>query len=103
MKIVKLKILAKDIKTTNYVHSNGCAITKALQLAGYLTLRDCGSHITSGNKIVANDEDNEPYRKMSDKVIKMYKYCTENFDVTNRYGDPIEPQDFTVELELDIE
>lgn len=88
---VTLKILASDIRNTQYANAKDCAITRALHRAGYPHLKDCGTDIfdTITNKEVISADDSIEYNNLMNRVINMY-YMDE------------EPKDFQVTLELDL-
>lgn len=102
MKTVTLHILAEDIKTTNYLSQENCAITRALQRAG-INAKDCGVRIKSldtGLDIGSN-------KAASSKVVAMYRHPSCAFPLNN-WGikDPDyirEPADFSFDVELDID
>lgn len=100
MKTVTLNILAEDIKTTNYSNSSECAITRALNRAG-IEAHECGFGIkTKEGKELAKTP-----APLLAKVMAMYG-CKSYYPTQNSQKEslePIEPQDFSFELELDID
>lgn len=71
---LKLRILAKDIRETNYNHSKDCAITRALERAGRPDLKDEGVDIVyKETREVFTDKENPSYLELSNKVVDLYK------------------------------
>lgn len=89
-----LQILEKDIRETNYINSNDCAITRAIRRAGYPLGKDSGS-LSLDNDICIHYY-NEDYNTFVDKVMGMYAGAgmrlTEGDIKKGR--EPIEPADF---------
>ncbi len=96
---IKIKILAEDIRNTNYFSSKDCAITRALHRAGYPNLRDCGVSIMNDNDgSRSNIMNHGEYMKMTDKVINMYAFV----DKQVKMNSPVEPEDFEFIIEVDL-
>jgi hypothetical protein len=72
---VKLQILAEDIKNSNYLYSSNCAITKALERAGYSEYHDAGTDICKRNdgEDILIDNSNKTYAELTEKVRAMYR------------------------------
>lgn len=90
MVTVTLNIKAEHTK--NYISSDKCPITLALQEAGYPDLRDTGLDITDYSKDehpAVTNISNQDYRELSAKVSGMY-------------GGNIPAEDFTATLSLNI-
>lgn len=85
---MKIKILAKDIKSTSYYNYKNCAITKALRRAGLKNFFDVGDGIYNDetDECIINSN-NKNYDKLVRKVLNMY----DKVDI---------PVDFTVDLPL---
>ena len=76
---ITLNILAKDIEETNYFNSDDCAITKALNRAGYEYLEHTGIDFLNKNKDISFNPEN--HTDLSWKVQDMYNKIipVENF------------------------
>jgi hypothetical protein len=76
--ILKLTILAEDIKRTDYLSSSTCAITKALHRAGRKDLKDNGTltrqdaNLFSYGAPLATSTNNQSYFELTHKVLCMY-------------------------------
>jgi hypothetical protein len=79
-----LEIKKEDILNSEYMDSEGCAITKALIRAGYTTFSDSGLGIREGWNFIF-DKYNSNYTELFKKVVKMYGFGLEK----------MEPEDFT--------
>ena len=70
---IQLDILAEDIKETQYANAKDCAITRALNRAGYPNLRDGGiiiKDMETGNTVIGYT--NPDYAGLAGKVSYMY-------------------------------
>ena len=82
---IKLTILAKDVLENDYLNSNNCPITRALQRAGFKGWEDCGTEIQDENdKSVITDE-NATYRVLQQTVMGMYR-AKDKTIYTNKTG-----------------
>lgn len=77
MKRITLKILASDIRETDYMDTHDCAITRALARAGYPHLIDFADSIVEKdfqheNKPTNVSINEEQYNKLYDVVCGMY-------------------------------
>lgn len=98
-----IKILAKDIKQTEYASENhDCAITRALRRAGY-KMHDVGIGIMTdkGEKWVVIDDYSETYQDMRKKVAQMYRHYGKEIPGCLGTIKGIPPKDFEVELSLE--
>lgn len=89
MRVVKLKILASDIKDGNYIRSSFCPITLALGRAG-LEMKSGASYLYSMSVLDRIRSSN--HQELDSKVCKMY----ENYKFRG-----VEPEDFEFDLILD--
>ncbi len=97
---IKAKILAEDIRNTNYFSIKDCAITRALNRAGYENWKDCGLVIKNGEGMEVVNESNEQYSRLSNKVIAMYGLKQMREDREGYLREPIEAEDFEFEIEV---
>lgn len=99
MRIVRIKILAEDIRTSDYTKTSDCAMTRAFKRAN-LDMRECGGQILKGSESFSSFEFimNTP-SELNNKVIAMYKYVAPYKNYENTI-DPMEPQDFEFDLNL---
>lgn len=91
-----LEIKAVDIRYTLYLDASDCAITRALQRAGYKGYKDVGVSIEDENGNNITSYGNESYIELCIKVLSMYSY-TEGRPMTCGSVEviPTEPVDFT--------
>lgn len=103
MRKVTLEIRAEDIRNTRYDRANECAITKALQRAG-IDGRDCGFSIAlNSNEKEIIDHRDPDYARLTRRVVAMYGYVRNIPEHLVNKANMEEPQDFSVELNLDID
>jgi len=106
MKTVKLHILAEDIKSTDFIDSTNCAITRALGRAG-VDARHTGCTISDNetNKVLTTNLNGLEY-----KVIRMYAHLDKDWnkvECPNKWTrkcaelGTLEPSDFEFEIEIE--
>lgn len=98
MPIIKLQILASDIKETNYADNEDCPIARALKRAGAIIVDVIPSHASF---TFDNIRHSAEIRLLNDKVIRMYHFVYDNIQGGNLWetGQKEEPVDFEWELE----
>lgn len=91
--IIKLQILASDIREGTYMNPEDCPITRALRRAGVLNVMDGGIYLRNSlyKQIHSNNAD-----KLQERVGKMYGWTK------GRRADVEEPQDFEFDLHLEL-
>ena len=95
---VKLQILAKDIKESDFFHSDDCAITRALKRAGFPHLKDTGTGIEekeTGRRVAGMRT--LGYNKLNSRVQHMYHGAG---IITASESE--EPADFEMEIALNL-
>ena len=107
MQKVTLNILAQDIQETDYSEAHDCAITRALNRAGFVGYIDRGLDIVDDkNRVVIeqawradeNTANQNSYSLLGKRVIGMYGYLNKVY-LSAKYTAQ-EPKDFSVELEF---
>lgn len=96
--LVKLQILASDIKENNYFNDKVCPITKALERAGLKGYTDSGMAIYT-----AKGETVRPkgYETLVDTLVPMvHTVMRDNGKILHHSVRFAEPTDFEVELEF---
>jgi hypothetical protein len=94
MKIIKLLILAQDIRESDYCSPDDCAMTRALRRAG-LKAWECGGTISRRELMGFIDTPNELRAKVKGMYVSVGQLDSELEHVS-----PIEPADFEFELEV---
>src|SRR5687768_4607628 len=101
MRTVTLNILAEDIRTTDYFNQQDCAITRAFKRAG-VDARDAGTIIYP---LIGEEEIGEIDWENKSKILNMYR-SPQSINYQNMSGwreYSVEPQDFSFEVELNID
>ena len=105
MKTITLKILAEDIRSSNYTSPTDCCIARALRREGI-----DGAHNSTAIRYNGNMFKTLP-DEINNKVLRMYAHIDSNWDKLaqpNEWGEEcallgtLEPQDFEFEVELDV-
>jgi hypothetical protein len=99
MAIIKVKILAEDIRNSRYHDQSNCAITKAIRRAtNNNNIQDCGHYIKTNNQEIKICKTPDI---VSGRVMSMYNSIKKLYrgEISNAIGIE-EPKDFEFELEI---
>lgn len=87
--MIKLQILAEDIKNSRYTRSEDCAITRAITRGGLKGYRHTGMEIRSNHSSYQKQTDlysdsNSNLKELADRVWRMYRGIdkVEDFEFT---------------------
>lgn len=103
-KKITLEFKAEYFKAGGYIFAGTCAITRALKNAN-IDAEDIGTQIRMNNtRFVLTNEGESDYRELVYKVMSMYSYLAGDWgnDYDGRRVVPVEPHDFTHELEINV-
>lgn len=100
MGLLKIKILAEDIKLNNYCNAEECPITRALARAGRPDLMECvGIYKKSEALLDKRLVDTDQYQDLRAKLFGMY-YSLKPESTYPMDVDPIPVEDFEYDLML---
>lgn len=81
-----ITILAEDIKTSDYMNTTDCAITRALERAGLHGCKDNGRGIESNQGYNIVPHTLPAYKEMLSKVLGMYRTANKVKDTVSDEG-----------------